>query len=103
MTQTAPARIKTSLPLLVDCCVLFVSTAVTVAAAAAAVVFVPAPATVAVAVLVAAITLDAAGNAVGGGGGTELMGLALSRGSGGKNVNFSNCPNSIFQYSNWRQ
>jgi hypothetical protein len=51
--------------------------AVTVATAAA-VVIVAAPAAITVAVVVAAITLDAAGNAVGGGGGVELMGLALS-------------------------
>jgi hypothetical protein len=54
-----------------------VSTAVTVATAAA-VVIVAAPAAITVAVVVATITVDAAGNAVGGGGGAELMGLALS-------------------------
>ena len=69
------------LPLLVDCCLLFVSTAVAVSAAAAvvavdapkAVVVVTTPAAVAVAVFVAAITIAATGNAVGGGGGAELM------------------------------
>jgi hypothetical protein len=39
---------------------------------------VAAPAAITVAVIVVAITVDAAGNAVGGGGGAELMGLALS-------------------------
>ncbi len=53
------------------------STAVTVATATAVVV-VATPAAITVAVIVAAITGDAAGNAVGGGGGAELMGLALS-------------------------
>jgi len=70
------------LPLLVDCCLLFVSNAVAVAAAAAvvvvdaptAVVVVAAPAAVTVAVIVTAITVAATGNAVGGGGGAELMG-----------------------------
>jgi hypothetical protein len=58
--------------------VLYVSTTVTVVA----------PAAVTVDVVIAAITVDAAGNAVGGGGGAELMGLALScatlRASGGR-------------------
>ena len=70
------------LPLLVDCCLLFVSNAVAVAATAAivainaptAVVVVAAPAAVTVAVVVATITVAATGNAVGGGGGAELMG-----------------------------
>jgi hypothetical protein len=70
------------LPLLVDCCLLFVSTAVAVAAAAAAVavdaptavVVVATHAAVTVAVVIAAITVAATGNAVGGGGGAELMG-----------------------------
>ena len=70
-------------------CELYVSTAVTVATAATIVVVV-APAAVTVAVIDAAITVDAAGNPVGGGGGAELIGLALSctthRVSGG-------CPN----------
>jgi len=64
------------LPLLVDCCLLFVSNAVAVAATAAivainaptAVVVVAAPAAVTVAVVVATITVAATGNAVGGGG-----------------------------------
>jgi hypothetical protein len=54
-----------------------VSTAVTVATAAAVVV-VAAPAAITVAVVVAVITVDAACNAVGGGGSAELVGLALS-------------------------
>jgi len=68
------------LPLLVDCCLLFVSNAVAVAAAVVvvdaptAVVVVAAPAAVTVAVIVTAITVAATGNAVGGGGGAELMG-----------------------------
>ncbi len=62
---------------------LYVSTAVTVATAvavvvAAAVVVVTAATAITVAVVIATITIDAAGNAVGGGGGAELMGLALS-------------------------
>ena len=79
------------LPLLVDCCLLFVSTtAVAVAATAAAVVAIDAPiavfvvatpATVTVAVVVAAITVAAtAGNAVGKGGGAELMGAIQTSG-----------------------
>ena len=47
-------------------------------ATTAAVVVVAAPTAITVAVVVAAITVDAAGNAVGGRGGAELMGLALS-------------------------
>ena len=63
------------LPLLVDCCLLFVSTAITVAAAApAAIVAVATPAAVNIAVVNAAITFAATGNAVGGGGSAELMG-----------------------------
>jgi hypothetical protein len=60
---------------------LFVSTAVAADAAAVvavdapiAVVVVTTPAAVAVAVFVAAITVAATGNALGGGGGAELMG-----------------------------
>ncbi len=51
--------------------------AVTVATTATAVV-VAAPAAITVAVTIAAITVNAAGYAVGGGGGVELVGLALS-------------------------
>ena len=58
-------------------CVVCVSTAVTVTTAAAVVV-VAAPAAITVAVIVAVITVDAACNTVGRGGGAELMGLALS-------------------------
>jgi hypothetical protein len=68
-----PSRLL--LPLLVDSCVLSVSTAVAVAAiAATAIVVVAAPAAVTVAVVVATITIAAAGNAMGGGGDAELMG-----------------------------
>ena len=64
------------------------STTVTPVAAIAADVVVAAPAAVNVAVVNAAITVNAVGNAAGGGGGAELMGLALSctthRASGGR-------------------
>ncbi len=67
---------------------LYVSTTVTPVAAIAADVVVAAPAAVNVAVVNAAITVNAVGNAAGGGGGAELMGLALSctthRASGGR-------------------
>jgi hypothetical protein len=56
----------------------YVSNAVTVPAAAAGIVVLTAPAAVTVAVVIATITANAAGNVVGGGGGVELMGLALS-------------------------
>ena len=70
------------LPLFVDCWLFFVSTAFAVAAAAAivavnaptAVVVVPAPAAVTVVVVFAVITIAITGNAVGEGGGVELMG-----------------------------
>jgi hypothetical protein len=55
-----------------------VTTAVVAVDALTTVVVVTAPAAVTVAVVVAAITVTATGDAVGGGGGVELMGYGIS-------------------------